>query len=69
MKKASQDGGGGGARRRRATSLTIRTTEQFYSVADTDIHDTKETLVLLLELPLVENLDRQYTVLVHTATK
>jgi len=43
------------------TKLTITTDFQVYDTANTDVDDTKKTLVLLLELLLVKDLNRQYT--------
>ena len=45
---------------------TITTHRQVNDIADTDIDDSEETLVLLLEFLLVENLNRKNAVLVDS---
>lgn len=48
---------------------TVCTISKLNDIADADVDDAQETLILLLELLLVEDLDRQYAVLVCAEVK
>lgn len=46
---------------------TVSIRGKFYHVANADVDDTEEALILLLKLLLVKYLDGQYAILIHAA--
>lgn len=56
-------------RRKPVYRRTICTVGELNDIADANVDDTEKTLILLLELLLVEHLNRQYAVLVCAEVK
>lgn len=52
---------------RAGLNSTVGVRGELYNVANSDVDNAKETLILLLELLLVEYLNSQYAVLIHAA--